>query len=579
MTTALTGIGVSKGLVVGRAHIFHGNQPEIIEHKIPRQAIEAEVERFQGALARAKQQLLDIRGHIPDSTPAEVAAFIDTHILMLEDSALSKVPVDYIREHQCNAEWALKYQRDVLVTVFEEMDDPYLRTRRDDVDHVVNRVQRLLLEPEQSRGGDMALEGRVVIAEDVTPAETIMFKTQGAVGFVSEHGGVNSHTAILARSLGMPAIVGVHNLRRYIYHSEIVALDSEHGMVLADCDEALLRHVSERQQVLLRQRGRLEALRDRSAVTLDGINIELMANVESDEDIESMHSANSDGIGLYRTEMLFMMSNGIANEEMQYQAYRRLVERARGVPVTIRTLDLGADKQVDGAGRTATVATNPALGLRAIRLCLKDPTLFYPQLRAILRASIYGKVRIMLPMLTNIEELMQARHIIDEVKRQLRQAGTPFDENVAIGGMIEVPAAALDADAFARHLDFLSIGTNDLIQYTLAADRLDEDVSHLYRPSHPAVLKLIDMTIKAGQKAAIPVAMCGEMAGDVRYVRLLLGMGLRSFSMNPRSCLEVRRVVVDSSVSELSALIHSVLRCSTNNEVEELLDRINQDIH
>ncbi len=580
MTTALTGIGVTRGLVIGRAHIFHSIQPEVVEYNIPQQYIEDEVARYELALASAKKQLDTVREHIPASAPAEISAFIETHLLMLEDSALSKVPIDYIREHQWNAEWSLKYQRDALVTVFEEMDDPYLRTRRDDVDHVVNRIQRLLSDPQAKclESEEASLAGRVVIAEDVTPAEIILFKSQGVAGFVSEHGGVNSHTAILARSLGIPAVVGVHRLRRYIYHNETVALDSERGMVLADCDEALLQHIERRQQISLRQRARLNALKDRSAVTLDGVNIELLANVETAEDIDLMHAAGSDGIGLYRTEMLFMMNNGVPTEEAQYQAYRRVVERAKGTPVTIRTLDLGADKQVDGVGRGGAIATNPALGLRAIRLCLQDPSLFYPQLRAIMRASVYGKLRIMLPMLTNVEECHQAMQFIEDVKRELRQANVPFDGDIPIGGMIEVPAAALDADAFARHLDFLSIGTNDLIQYTLAADRLDEDVNHLYKPAHPAVLKLIGMTIKAGFSAGIPVTMCGEMAGDVRYVRLLLGMGLRIFSMNPRACLEVRRVIVNSSVSELSALMHSVHRAGTSNEIEELLDRINQDI-
>ena len=580
MTTALTGIGVTRGLVIGRAHIFHSIQPEVVEYAIPQQYIEDEVARYELALSKAKTQLDTVKDHIPVSAPSEISAFIDTHLLMLEDSALSRVPIDYIREHQCNAEWALKYQRDALVTVFEEMDDSYLRTRRDDVDHVVNRVQRLLSDPEAQglSNSEISLAGRVVIAEDVTPADTILFKSQGVAGFVSEHGGVNSHTAILARSLGIPAVVGVHRLRRYIYHNETVALDSEHGMVLADCDEALLRHIESRQQIALRQQARLNALKDYSAVTLDGVNIELLANVETEEDIDLMHAVGSDGIGLYRTEMVFMLGNGVPTEETQYQAYRRIVERANGKPVTIRTLDLGADKQVDGVGRGGAIATNPALGLRAIRLCLQDPSLFYPQLRAIFRASVYGKLRIMLPMLTNVEELHQAVQIIGDVKRDLRQANVPFDDDIPIGGMIEVPAAALNADAFAQHLDFLSIGTNDLIQYTLAADRLDEDVNHLYKPAHPAVLKLIDMTIRAGLKAKVPVAMCGEMAGDARYVRLLLGMGLREFSMNPRACLDVRRIVVNSSVSELSALMHSVHRAGTSNEIEELLDRINHDI-
>ncbi|KAF0190676.1 MAG: phosphotransferase system enzyme I PtsI [Gammaproteobacteria bacterium] len=576
MTFALTGIGVSRGIVAGSAYVQRASHLEVTEYSIVAERVEDEVARFGQALAAARQQLRTIRSRIPASTPADIAAFIDTHLLMLDDGALSRAPVDIIRRRRCNAEWALKLQCDELVSVFDEMDDAYLSTRKDDVNHVVNRVLAILLrQPGRSPDhDDVELGGCIVIADDLTPADTILMKHQGIAAFVTEHGGVNSHSAILARSLGIPAIVAAHHVRRYIRQGELVIVDAEHGVILADADSRVLEHVRERQLAEQRARASLGTLRTQPTVTRDGHEIRLMANVETPDDVRAMKQYSADGIGLYRTELLYMNRGDLPTEEEQYRAYLEVVQALDGAPLTIRTVDLGADKQVDGGRIGGTVATNPALGLRAIRLCLRDPKLFFPQLYAILRVSVHGPVRMMLPMLTSIHELSQVMRMIAEARLTLVRRGESFDAAMPVGGMIEVPAAALAADLFADQLDFLSLGTNDLIQYTLAVDRLEEDVSYLYDPLHPAVLRLIQMTIAAGERKGIPVSMCGEMAGEMHFIPLLLGLGLREFSMHPSLILEARRVIRDADVGRLSAVAGKIVASRSHDEIVRLTEQL-----
>lgn len=576
MALALHGIGISRGIAIGKACVLERDRPEVMESSIPSHLIENEVARFEAALQLARQQLSAIREQIPSNSPPDITAFIDTHLLMLKDSTLAVGPVHLIRTRQCNAEWALKLQRDSLVTVFDEMDDAYLRTRKDDVDHVITRIQRILLAKDNDAAKPAGpLKDCIVLADDLTPADTVLMQHQGMIGFVTEYGGPLSHTAILARSLELPAVVGLHRARRYIRDQELMIVDGERGIVLADPDEATLAYYMRRQREEKRYYAQLAKLRTEPAVTLDGQAVTLLANIELPEDVQAVKKVAASGIGLYRTEFLYMNRPAPPTEEEHLAAYLRVLRTLKGKPVIIRTLDLGADKQVDG-GREGRVATNPALGLRAIRLCLKDPSLFRPQLRAILRASAAGPVRLMLPMLSNVQELLQALHLIEETKQELEKQGLPFDASMPVGGMIETPAAALSAHVFARHLDFLSLGTNDLIQYTLAIDRIDDEVNYLYDPLHPAVLQLIHMTIKAGRKAGIPVSMCGEMAGDIRYTRLLLGMGLTEFSMHPSSLLEVKRVINSSRLNKLTRFAQKVLRAPSSSEAAALMERINR---
>jgi phosphotransferase system enzyme I (PtsI) len=552
VTLSCQGIGIntSREVAIGNVYLLQQGIPEVTRREISEEFIQSEIERFENALHITSSHLRMVREQIPTNTALDISEFIDTHLLMLEDYAISQATINLIRENLFTAEWALQVRRDELVRVFDEMDDPYLRTRKDDVDHVVGQVQFVLAGGKPQQQGD--LNGRIVVAKDLTPAETIMMKNQGVVAFVTEFGGPLSHTAILARSLGIPAVVGIHQATLLFRQGEQLVVDGAQGVVLADPTDRILDYYRQR---IEKRRLREEELRrrvDLPAFTTDGEQIFLHANIELPEDIETTLNNRADGVGLFRTEFLFMNRPTPPTEEEQLEAYRNAVRGLGGIPLTIRTLDLGMDKSTGSISDSGCMpAINPALGLRAIRLCLKEPELFIPQLRAILRASVEGPVRLMLPMLSGIDELKQALRMIDKTKGDLRKAGLPFDADMPIGGMIEVPAAALAADSFARLLDFLSIGTNDLIQYTLAVDRMDEEVNFLFDPLHPSVLFLIQRTIDAANRAGIPVSMCGEMAGEPRYARLLIGMGLRELSMQPSALLEARELVRQSSLSTL----------------------------
>lgn len=577
MTLTITGTAVSRGIVIGHAYRLQQGLVEALEISIEKQKIEDEVSRFRRAVRLARQQLRDIRNSIPETTRADITDFIDTHLLMLEDSMLTLAPVELIRSKYCNAEWALKSQRDALAAVFDEMDDPYLRTRKDDVDHVVNRIMRILLDQdnlEESLPDNTRLEGAIVITHDLTPAEMVLLQHQGIAGFVTESGGPLSHTAILARSMGIPAITGAH-FHVNILENDTLVLDGDQGLLICDANAATLKTYRSLQRKQQKRRTELNRIKDAPATTLDGIPVKLNANIELKEDIRAARRNCAEGIGLYRTEFLYMNRTDLPNEQEQYQHYCAILKSLKGIPLTIRTLDLGADKGLCAFSSQVDSTTNPALGLRAIRLCLKHIDLFRPQIRAILRAAAKGPVRLMIPMLSSNSELMATLQLIDAIKQELSEQGIEFGTAVPIGGMIEVPAAALSASLFARRLDFLSIGTNDLIQYTLAIDRIDDEVTYLYDPLHPAVLRLIQMTIEAGKSNQVPVAMCGEMAGDEQYTRLLLGMGLTDFSVQPTSLLEVKNVIINTDVSTLDKPVRKLLSLDTAEEIREQLALIN----
>jgi len=588
MSLWLSGIGISRGIGIGRVQRLHGGDLEIPEYAVPAERVAAEVARFEAAREQAKAQLRQVRaqvGALPGSggVQGEIAAFIDTHLLMLDDRTLSQAVVALIRKDGLNAEAALRRQRDVLAGAFEQMEDPYLRARRDDVHQVCARVLRLLLQQDQSAaaapsgaaaprtaGAHATALPPVIVADDVTPADIILLAQQGVAGFITEYGGPLSHTAILTRSLGIPAIAGLHNARRLLREGETVIVDGELGHALADPDARAAAFFQAKRERLQADRARLARLRDQPAVSRDGVAIKLLANIELPEDAAAAAALGAEGVGLYRTEFLYMNRKTLPDEEEQYQAYARVAASAKG-PITIRTLDLGADKQVDSGARAGPMPNNPALGLRAIRLCLKEPELFRTQVRALLRASALGRVQIMLPMISSVQEFRQAQQLIAQARAQLLAEGYPVADEVPVGAMIEVPAAALAAPWLAQHARFFSIGTNDLIQYTLAIDRVDEEVNYLYDPLHPAVLRLIRMTIEAGERAGVPVAMCGEMAGDPRYTRLLLGLGLTEFSMHPNSLLEVKRIIIESDVGALRRQAQRLLAANSATELHELI--------
>lgn len=540
MAFHLVGLGVSRGIAIGPVHVLHRGEVEIAEYHLPPEAIDEEIRRFREALEVARAQLREIRTRIPPDTRADIVEFIDTHLLMLEDSTLTVAPEHLIRSQRINAEWALKQQRDALVEVFEAMDDAYLRTRKDDIDHVVTRIQRILQRAEEAEANTapLPLEGAIVVADELTPADTVVLQHQGVIGFVTESGGPLSHTAIAARSLRIPAIVGVHEARRILRDGERIILDGQRGVLVGDPDEGLLSWYEARRLEEQRRRSDLARLRARPATTRDGVRVRLQGNIELPEDVQALIEAGAEGVGLYRTEFLYMDQDRLPDEETQLETYAEIIAHLEGLPLTIRTLDLGADKSP--AGTDGTPCTNPALGLRGIRLCLHEPGLFRPQLRAILRASAMGPVRLMLPMLTNLDEVRQVRRLIGDLRRELDEQGLPYDPRLPVGGMIETPAAALLAEGFARELDFLSLGTNDLIQYTLAIDRVDDEVAYLYDPLHPAVIEAIHRVLRAGERNGTPVSMCGEMAGDPALVPLLLALGLRDLSIHPAALLEIK---------------------------------------
>lgn len=580
MSVMLHGVGVSKGIAIGQAHVFYRERPEILEYAIAPKRIEHEIARFHTARAQAQKQLEAIKLKFSIDLPHDIMNFIDTHLLMIDDPVLCEGTVDHIRHRVCNAEWALQSQCDRLVKVFDQMDDAYLKTRKDDILHVVQRIQRCLASdtdadvPDELQGDH--LKGRIIVADDLTPADTLVIRHQKIAGFITEFGGPLSHTAILARNLGIPAIVGVRNVRQLIQATDWLILDGGQGMLVVDPDDHSLRHFRDLQKDEKRRQRNLFGLKNKPAMTLDGKRINLHGNIDGPDDVRTLRQYDHTGVGLYRTEMLFMERNEWPGEQEQFEVYSRALRALKGHPLTIRTADLGADKEMRDTLQHGPMAHNPALGLRAIRRCLKEPHLFMHQLKAILRTAAYGPVNMMIPMFTCVSELDQVLVLIERAKNELRAERKRFNPNLPVGAMIEVPAAALSAMSFARKLDFLSIGTNDLIQYTLAMDRIDDEVSHLFKPLHPSVLKLIDMTLQAGEKTGIDVSLCGEMASDPLYTRLLLGMGLHSFSVQAGSLLEVKHIINHSHLGQLTSHVRPILNMATADEIEQAVDAMNR---
>lgn len=576
MTLALQGIGAARGVVAGAAYLPQRPPTEVRERTVPAARVAEECDRYRMAVAKAREQLCDLRTRIPAGLPVDIVAFIEVHLLMLEDKAFAEEPLRYIEQQQRNAEWALSVQRDALVVTFDSIEDPYLRARKEDVEHVARRILSALHE-EQTSSLSAGVSGAVVFADDLEPTDVVLMYHQGAAALVTSYGGYTSHAAILARGLGLAMVTGVRGVRDYIIHGETVVVDGERGIALVGPEECVRTYCENRQRKERAHHGALAKLRKRPAVTRDGAPISLQANIELPEDLPGLSQSGAIGVGLYRTEFLFLNRVTPPDEDEQFAAYHRVLTALKGAPVTIRTVDLGGDKPWCGQYLAAPVGANPALGLRGIRHCLRFPEFFRVQLRAILRTSAYGPVRLMVPMLATLAELKQVMHLIDEVKQELRAAGLRYDGNLPLGAMIEVPAAALAVDVFASHLSFFSIGTNDLIQYSVATDRLDDEVNYLYDPLHPGVLRLIQNVINTARAHAVPVAMCGEMAGDTRYTRLLLGMGLRDFSMHASSVPQVKRVIQSSSVVALARVTRRILRSCDPEEIVDLVEKLNAD--
>jgi phosphoenolpyruvate-protein phosphotransferase (PTS system enzyme I) len=576
MNFVLHGHAVSTGITIGYAHLVATARLEVAHYEVAEAAVEAEVARFDAAMKRARDELEALKDHIPADAPAEFAAFLNLHRMILDDSALSVAPKDLIRGRRSNAEWALVQQMEKLTDRFDEIEDPYLRERKADVEHAVERVLKALMGAQPLTPPDLAEEQQmIVVAHDLSPADMILFKRHHFGGFVTDVGGVTSHTAIVARSLGIPAIVGLHHAFQTIAERELLIVDGQAGVLIVNPDPVVLAEYRLKQSQLGIERQKLRRLKTTPAATLDGTPVELFANIELPQDTREVLDAGAQGVGLFRSEFMFLNRKDLPGEDEQFEAYRDVAMAMEGKPVVLRTLDIGADKAFDGDGPAMRHMPNPAMGLRAIRFCLAEPQMFLTQLRAILRASHHGKVRILLPMLAHAHEIEQTLALIRQAKQQLDERGAPYDKAVQIGGMIEIPAAALALPIFMRRLDFLSIGTNDLIQYTLAIDRTDDAVAHLYDPLHPAVLTLVAGTIQTATRGGVPVAVCGEMAGDRQLTRLLLGLGLRNFSMHPSQLLEIKERILRTNLAETQALAQRVLRASDTAKTRELLERLN----
>jgi phosphotransferase system enzyme I (PtsI) len=572
----LHGIGVSGGVAIGRAQLVSHATLEVAHYAIRPEQVAAEVDRLTLALRAVQKELEALHGAMTSGdAPAEFGAFLDVHWMILTDPTLSEAPKRMIADQLCNAEWALTQQMNVLVEQFESIEDPYLRERKADVVQVVERVLKVLLGKRSGVRPASAEDQTILVAHDLSPADVIQFKSHHFAAFLTDLGGASSHTAIVARSLNVPAVVATHNARGLIREHELLIVDGAKNVVIVNPDRSVLAEYRLKQGEIELARKKLKRLKTTPAATIDGIDIELFANIELPDDLDQALDNGAGGIGLFRSEFLFLNRQGLPSEDEQFEAYRQVAAGMRGKPVVIRTFDLGADKSKEGLDGLVRVAPNPALGLRAVRFCLAEPRLFLTQLRAILRASHYGNIRILLPMLASIAEIDQTLVLLAQAKGSLLERGVPFNPSIEVGGMIEIPAAVLTIEPFARRLDFLSIGTNDLIQYTLAVDRADEAVSHLYDPLHPAVLKLIAIAIATAIKVEIPIAVCGEMAGEVRLTRLLLGMGLRNFSMHPAHLLAVKQRVLMTDVGEIRPLVRRLLRGEETVKVAALLEKLN----
>jgi phosphotransferase system enzyme I (PtsI) len=571
---SIHGTGVSNGIAIGKAHLISNALLEVVQYDIEIKNIPHEIKRFEDAIAAVKIELNKIKSQLPSDSPGELSAFIDTHLMILKDKSLSLLPKTIIENEKCNAEWAIKKQMDSVVNQFDQIEDLYLRERKQDVIQVVERVIKILL----GHSNQVAVKNKekltILVAHDISPADALHFKNHKYAAFITDGGGVTSHTAILSRSLNIPSIVALQNARTLIRDNDLIIVDGAQGVVIVNPTLEIQNYYKTLQDSWGEEQEKLQRIKTKKSITKDGALIHLFANIEVPNDIISVNASGAAGVGLFRTEFLFMNRQDMPGEEEQFQAYKRVAEAMGKRPVTIRTLDSGADKQT--ALNNKKISPNPALGLRAIRLCLSEPKIFITQLRAILRASQFGNIKILFPMLSSISELRQTKLLLERAKASLRKDKVRFNEKILIGGMIEIPAAAISADIFAQELDFLSIGTNDLIQYALAIDRTDDAVSHLYNPLHPAVLKLIALTIKSAHKYKKSIAICGEMAGEPKLTKLLIGMGVEQLSMHSSHILSVKQQVLNSSIKNMKTSVLRLLKLNEVDKIETLLKKINQ---
>ena len=581
MTFALHGIAVSKGIAIGKAVLISRAALEVSHYLIEAGKEDAEAQKLLDAFEQVRLELAQLRQGLPKDAPQEMAAFLDVHGMILADPALAEKPIKLIRTQRLNAAWALTTELNDLLEQFADIEDAYLKERANDIRQVAERVIKALNAQKKDPlndadflpASDIGVES-IIVAHDIAPHDMLRFKEHAFTGFVTDLGGKTSHTAIVARSMEIPAVVGVRHASEMIRHGDWLVLDGEHGVVVVAPDEQLLAEYRKLQAQAVKEARKLKQLKHAKTETADRVEIELFANIELPEDAIQAVKLGAVGVGLFRSEFLFMdRKQALPDEEQQYQEYRRVVDLMHGLPVNIRTIDVGADKALGGGGDISQTGASP-LGLRAIRWSLTEPEIFLTQLRAILRASAHGQARIMIPMLAHAKEIDETFRLIEKAKQQLHQRGKAFNPNIQVGAMIEIPAAALMLPLFINRFDFLSIGTNDSIQYTLAIDRADHAVAHLYDPLHPAILNLLSSIIDQAKRADVPVAVCGEMAGDPALTKLLLALGLTDFSMHFSQLLLVKREILKANVGLLKARVPRVLRAYEPEEQAKALERL-----
>lgn len=575
MCIVLHGVAVGTGVAIGRAHLVVRGMDDVPHRDLSIEEIPAEIARYEQAIKTTRRQLEQLRTDIPQNAPSELGAFISLHLMLLGDVSLSREPVDIIKEKYINAEWALKLQTDKLAEQFDAIEDNYLRARKQDMLQVVERIFKNLigLSTEVVTEAEDFEEDTILVAHDLSPADTVFFKDSRIAAFVTDAGGPTSHTAILGRSLDIPSVIALGYARELINEDELIIVDGSMGVVIIAPDDVILKEYRRRLREFRSLKRQLNKLKNTAATTLDGINIELLGNIESVNDIKSLNNLGVDGIGLYRSEFFYLNRDALPTEEELYTEYADVVKRLKGKPLTIRTIDLGVDKNPRWFGPSHTM--NPALGLTGIRLCLAEPVMFRTQMRAIMRAAVLGPVRMMWPMISSVTEIQQCLTHLNTAKQQLNDRFQKFDEKIQVGAMIEIPSAALTVNSILKLIDFVSVGTNDLIQYTLAADRNDESVSYLYQPGHPAVLKLLLHVIRTAVRLNKPVSICGEMAGDAQYTRLLMAMGLRRFSMNANNILAVKNQIIQSDLLMLENEVQKILRNDDPDKALKLLKKFN----
>ncbi len=581
MTFALHGIPVSKGIAIGKAVLISRAALEVSHYLIEVGKEEAEAQKLLDAFEQVRLELEQLRQGLPKDAPQEMAAFLDVHGMILADPALAQKPLKLIRSQRLNAAWALTTELNDLLEQFAEIEDAYLKERANDIRQVAERVLKALHSQKKEGVEDSDFlspsdigADAIIVAHDIAPHDMLRFKERAFTGFVTDLGGKTSHTAIVARSMEIPAGVGVRHASEMIRHGDWLVIDGEHGVVVVAPDEQLLSEYRLLQNKAIEETRKLQELKHSRTATADNVAIELLANIELPEDATQAVELGAIGVGLFRSEFLFMdRHQALPDEEKQYQEYRRVVDLMHGLPVNIRTIDVGADKALGAGSDLSQTGTSP-LGLRAIRWSLTEPEIFLTQLRAILRASAHGQARIMIPMLAHVREIDETLRLIEKAKQQLHQRGQAFNPNIQVGAMIEIPAAALVLPLFINRFDFLSIGTNDLIQYTLAIDRADHAVAHLYDPFHPAILNLLFNIIDQAKRANIPVAVCGEMAGDPSMTKLLLGLGLTDFSMHFSQLLLVKREILKADVGQLRTRIPAVLQAIEPEEQAQALEKL-----